>query len=52
LPPGLEWDYIETPRDGSVNRPDLPRSRQPFGIIATQRQLTQAECRTFDLEQV
>jgi hypothetical protein len=52
VPRGLKWDYIETPRDGSVNRPDLPRSNHPFGIIATERQLTRAEMSTFDLEQV
>jgi hypothetical protein len=53
LPEGMTWDYIEAPAmEGLANRPDLPRSRHRFGIIASPRQLTQSELRHFDLEQV
>jgi len=37
---------------GLANRPDLPQSRHTFGIISTERQLTDAECRTFELKPV
>ncbi len=53
LPPGLSWNYAEAPAMyGLANRPDLPQSRHTFGIISTERQLTDAECRTFELKPV
>jgi hypothetical protein len=47
LPRGLKWDYVEAP--ANVNRPDLPRSRHPFGVIRTERPLTKDECETFEI---
>jgi hypothetical protein len=50
LPPGLKWNYAEAPAMyGLANRPDLPQSRFPYGVIETERQLTPEECYTFDL---
>ena len=49
LPRGVAWDYVETPSDGSVNRPDIPRSTRRYGIIRTDRALTRAETNTFEL---
>ena len=47
LPSGLEWDYVEIP--AAYNRPDLPRSKHPFGVIYTVRPLTDEELRHFGL---
>lgn len=50
LPWGLEWDYVEAPE--YVNRPDLPRSSNRFGVIATKRELSLDERERFGLELV
>lgn len=53
IPRGVGWDYVETPSDGSVDkRPDLPRSRHRYGVLRTDRQLTECECKHFDLVEV
>jgi hypothetical protein len=49
LPPGLKWDYAEVPRDVAPRRPDRPLSRFLYGVIATERPLTESERNTFDL---
>jgi hypothetical protein len=52
IPSGIQWDYVENPRDFPVNRPDLPPSRHRFGIVALDRKLTESEVHHFDLEPV
>ena len=52
MPAGLKWDYIEVPRDIAHLRPNLPVSAHRYGVIACDRELTEKECRNFDLEQV
>jgi hypothetical protein len=38
------WRYVEIgPRDHVPNRPELPRSTHPFGVIEYDRQLTDDE---------
>ena len=51
LPPGVKWDYVETP-PYITKRPDLPRSNEPHGVIKTDRPLTAAEQSHFDLTPV
>jgi len=48
LPPGLDWDYAETPPHERV-RPGVVPSQYAFGIIWTGRQLTREECQRFRL---
>jgi hypothetical protein len=52
LPAGVAWEYVEAPArfDVGVNRPDLPRSTHPHGVIATDRPLTVEEREHFDLQ--
>ncbi len=52
MPAGLKWDYVEVPRDIAHLRANLPVSRHRYGVIACERELTEKECRHFDLEQV
>jgi hypothetical protein len=55
LPAGLKWEIVEIPRDDHAwqdQRPELPMSRHPFGVIATERSLSPQEMRTFELEEV
>lgn len=53
IPPGVQWDYVELPRDFPVlGRPDLPTSRHRHGIVALDRRLTPEEVRHFDLVEV
>ena len=52
MPAGLKWDYVEVPREIAHLRPNLPVSRQRYGVIGCERELTKTECRHFDLEQV
>ena len=52
MPTGLKWDYVEVPRDIAHLRPNLPVSAHRYGVIACDRELTEKECRNFDLEQV
>jgi hypothetical protein len=47
LPEGLEWEFVEAP--SYANRPDLPSSRHPFGVIAVDRKLTADECDRFGM---
>jgi hypothetical protein len=50
LPAGVGWNYVEAPAMfGLANRPDLPTSRHPYGVIETDRELTPAELAHFDI---
>lgn len=54
LPTGLKWRFVEAPqgeywRNHSIH---LPTSRYRYGIIETERELTEEECRTFEIEKV
>lgn len=51
LPPGLVWEYAEAPPELADRRPDLPRSRHPFGVIRC-RELTADEMRDFEIVEV
>jgi hypothetical protein len=51
LPRGIGWDYVETPAmHGLANRPELPRSTHRFGVIKTDRPLTEQERADFEIE--
>ena len=52
IPAGLKWDYVEVPREIAHLRQNLPVSRHRYGVIACDRELTEKECRHFDLKQV
>jgi len=52
MPAGLKWDYVEVPREIAHLRPSLPVSAHRYGVIACDRELTEKECRHFDLKQV
>lgn len=49
LPQGVGWDYVEVPPNLSFYRPELPVSRYTYGIIRTDRQLTERERDTYQL---
>jgi hypothetical protein len=49
LPAGLKWDYAEVPLDVAPQRPGKPLSRFLYGVIVTDRALTQEELQTYDL---
>ena len=49
MPPGLKWDYVEVPREIAHLRPNLPVSRQRYGVIACERELTEEECQRYEL---
>lgn len=50
MPQGVCWAYVEAPAmHGLANRPDLPTSRHLYGVISTDRALTAAECKQFDM---
>lgn len=50
VPPGVRWDYVEAPDEHiAARRPELPVSRHRYGVICTDRKLTDAECFHFDL---
>lgn len=50
LPEGVKWSYVEAPQmHGLYMGGDLPQSRHRFGIIATDRALTEQELDHFDL---
>lgn len=54
LPIGVSWRYVELPRD-DFYRGHLPLvavSRHRYGVIETDRELTPAELRHFDIEPV
>lgn len=50
LPEGVRWDYVETPSDGHVNRPDLRVSWHRFGVVMLSRALTDEEMSHFDMK--
>ncbi len=52
MPAGLKWDYVEVPREIAHLRQNLPVSRHRYGVIACDRELSEKECRNFDLEQM
>jgi hypothetical protein len=43
------WEYVSKPASFTVNRPDLPQSRYPYGEISLPRRLTLDESDRFDL---
>ena len=47
LPSGIKWEYVELPWDS--RRTDLPRCNTRYGIISTDRRLTENERISFDL---
>lgn len=49
LPDDLTWEYVEAPWDLAHLRPDLPRSDNRHGVIATDRPLTSEERERFSL---
>lgn len=50
LPHGVKWDYVEAPQmEGLANRPELPRSRHRYGVISTDRALTDDELERHEL---
>ena len=52
MPAGLKWDYVEVPREIAHLRQNLPVSAHRYGVIVCERELTEKECRNFDLEPV
>lgn len=52
MPKGVKWDYVEAPAcDPMIAvRRGLPLSKHQYGIIATDRRLTEEERRDFELE--
>lgn len=52
LPKGIKWDYVEAPKSEPMIavRRGLPLSRHQFGVIEIDRQLTQDELKTYELE--
>lgn len=50
LPRGVFWQYAEAPRMfGLCTRTDLPTSQHTFGVIETDRPLTDEERETFEI---
>ena len=50
MPQGVRWEYLEAPAmDGLANRPDLPTSRHRYGVVSTDRELSEAERDHFSL---
>ena len=49
LPAGVKWEFVEAPWDIAHMRMDLPRSSHRFGMISTDRRLTEDEIEHFDL---
>lgn len=45
-----DWEFVERTRD--INRPDLPVSERPHGVIRYRRELTADEVRAFELQPV
>lgn len=51
LPPGVVWHYVEAPPcDYLPSLVGVPVSRHRYGVIATDRELTSDEIKTFELE--
>ena len=51
LPRGVKWSYVEAPWNLHT-RPDLPRSKNQYGVIEIDRRLTDEELEHFDIEEV
>jgi hypothetical protein len=49
LPEGLSWEYVEWPAFMDFERADIPTSRHTYGVIKTERALTQDEASRFGL---
>lgn len=50
LPPSLTWEYVEAPSmSGIICRPDLPVSSHRYGVIKTDRALSDEECTAFEI---
>ena len=52
IPRGLNWHWIETPGNGSVDRTDIPRSTWRYGVFGCDRELTPQELADFEIEVV
>lgn len=52
LPRGIGWSLVERPTVGHYNRPDLPLSQHPFGVVTFDREVTPEEIEQFELQQV
>ncbi len=53
LPSGVKWDYYERPAmPGLCAREELPMSIYRYGVISTDRKLTEAEQEAFDLQSI
>jgi len=52
LPPDVRnsWEYVSRPASFTINRPDLPQSRYPYGEISLPRMLTLDESDRFGLD--
>lgn len=52
FPKDVTWDYVEAPASNPMIaiRRNLPLSRHPFGIIATNRPLTPQEREEFQMQ--
>ena len=52
LPKDVKWDYLEAPATNPMiaERRGIPLSRQPYGIIAIDRQLTKEELDHYGME--
>jgi hypothetical protein len=44
------WEYAEAP--AYVNRPDLPRSRYPHGVIVTAAKISLAEAEQYEMREL
>ena len=50
LPAGIRWEFVAAPWDLAHIRTDIPRAPTRYGIISTDRRLTDDERARFDLE--
>lgn len=46
------WYYVEVPQDFAFQRPDLPVSKERFGVIEFGRDLTSEEVAVHELREV
>ena len=52
MPPGVKWEYVAAPWDLAGRRSDLPRAKNRYGVVKTERPLTKKEYEHFDLSPV
>ena len=52
LPADIRWHYSEAPPNLVENMPGVPRSKQIFGVIATNRPIDNEACEHAHLEPV